>query len=105
MKQQRRSARAGLLAVVGFAVAVALAGCQPPAQTDPNLASRRQDATNVPGLYVVFNQPDNTGTRDYRIKDELVRLIDNSPKGSYIRIAMFLWTTDHLNAAIKAALC
>ncbi|WP_434300000.1 phospholipase D-like domain-containing protein [Corallococcus exiguus] len=93
-----------LLAVAGLVV-LALTGCQPEAQTDPNLAEQAQGATNVPGLYAVFNQPDNTGTRDYRIKDEVARLIQNSPKGSYIRIAMFLWTTDHLNADIKAALC
>ncbi|GAB2955089.1 hypothetical protein GCM10027280_49350 [Micromonospora polyrhachis] len=53
--------------------------------------------------YTRFNVPADNGTRDRTIEDEIVALTDAVPTGSYIRGAMFSWTSPVVAEALARA--
>ena len=53
--------------------------------------------------YTRFNVPSEDATRDRTIEDELVRLVDGVPSGSYIRGLMYSWSSPVVAEALARA--
>jgi hypothetical protein len=79
-------------------VSPAAVALEPPTAAPTSLA-----AANPFPAYTRFNIPAEDGTRDRAIEDELVRLADGVPAGSYIRGVMFSWSSPVVAEALARA--
>lgn len=81
----------GLL-TVALVAGIGLVSAAPPAAAQEPFAA-----------YTVFNVPSETAVRDRSIEQEIVALADAVPSGSYIRGAMYSWTSPPVASALARA--
>lgn len=101
---QRRQSIVGSVLALASAVALTAATLSgvPTAQAESKAAE--------PGAYTVFNKPHveekdgkKVGVSDYGIQDDLVGLIEDTPKGETIYGSMFSWTQAPVAEALRDA--
>ncbi|MFG3686640.1 phosphatidylserine/phosphatidylglycerophosphate/cardiolipin synthase family protein [Micromonospora sp. NPDC047740] len=102
----RRRLLAAALALPLLAVAPGTPGVAAPgagsAASAPDLTDDLTVTATFPA-YTRFNVPAEDGTRDRAIEDEIVALADGVPAGSYIRGAMYSWTSPVVADALARA--
>jgi hypothetical protein len=102
----RRRLLAAALALPLLAVAPGTPGVAAPETGNAAPAPDLTDDTVATGIfpaYTRFNVPAEDGTRDRTIEDEIVALADGVPAGSYIRGAMYSWTSPVVADALARA--
>ncbi len=99
--------------VLALLAGVPGAAAEPPAPAEPEAVAAAEPAepeavadSLAPAsfaAYTRFNVPSEDATRDRAIEDEIVALTDAVPSGSYIRGAMFSWTSPVVAEALARA--
>ena len=93
-----------LFAVCALTAAALVSTNAGPAQAEePAPSGRAVVAPAAFDAYTRFNIPGDDGTRDRTIEDEIVSLVNGAPSGSYIRGAMFSWTSPVVAVALARA--
>ncbi|MDW5329136.1 phospholipase D-like domain-containing protein [Plantactinospora sp. KLBMP9567] len=101
-----RRARAGLASFAALGLLATSLLTPPAVAAGPTPADAGDGAATAADpfpAYTRFNVPAEDGTRDRTIEDELVRLADGVPAGSYIRGIMYSWSSPVVAEALKRA--